>query len=94
MMQCLDMIDSLAAWFWDLPKTLLLFIYGVMLTYTIAAGGYALARTGIRPLWVLLLLIPTVNVIAIWLWAYLRWPAVQAQPIPNAHSVLNTKKEQ
>lgn len=81
MIALLDQVAMLSAWFWALPRTVSLFLYGALLTYTIAAGGYALARSGIKPLWVLLLLVPTINVAALWLWAYVRWP------------VLNTKKE-
>lgn len=81
MIALLDQVAMLSAWFWALPRTVSLFLYGALLTYTIAVGGYALARSGIKPLWVLLLLVPTINVIALWVWAYVRWP------------VLNTKKE-
>lgn len=79
MMALLDGIAWLSAWFWALPRTLIFFVYGMLLTYTIAAGGYALARSGIKPLWVLLLLVPTVNVAALWVWAYVRWPVLRTQ---------------
>lgn len=75
-MAFLDQIAGLSSWFWDLPRTLIFFVYGVLLTYSIAAGGYALARSGIKPLWVLLIIVPTVNVVALWVWAYVRWPAM------------------
>jgi hypothetical protein len=80
-MEFLDQIALLSAWFWALPRTVIFFLYGLLLTYTIAAGGYALARSGIKPLWVLLLIVPTINVIVLWVWAYVRWP------------ILNLKKE-
>ena len=58
-----------------MPRTVLLLVYGALVAYTIGAGGYALARTGVKPLWVLLVLVPTVNIVALWVWAYCRWPA-------------------
>ncbi len=76
MIQMLDAIALLSDWFMAMPKTAAFFIYGVLLTYSIAAGGYALARTGIKPLWILLLLVPTINVGTLWAWAYARWPAL------------------
>lgn len=79
MMEALDMVGALSAWFIQLPRWIMLSVYGVMLTYSIAAGGFALARGGIKPLWVLLLLVPTVNVVALWVWAYGTWPREQAK---------------
>jgi len=84
MIDFLNQLDLLSAWFLDLPKTAMLFIYGVLLTYSIAAGGYALARTGIKPLWVLLLLVPTLNLAALWFWAYMKWPAQTKRAEPHA----------
>ena len=82
MTELLNYIGTLSAWFWSLPRTVSLFIYGALLTYTIAAGGYALARSGIKPLWVLLLLIPTINVATLWAWAYVRWPVLKIKKEP------------
>lgn len=50
-------------------------IIAVLLTYVLSAGGWVLARAGRNPLWVLALLVPWVNIAAIWLFAYARWPA-------------------
>ncbi len=33
------------------------------------------ARAGFSPLWALLLLVPILNVIALWVFAYAKWPA-------------------
>lgn len=55
-------------------------IIAVILTYTMAAGGWVLAKAGRSPLWVLLLLVPYVNVIAIWVFAYARWPFLNGAP--------------
>ena len=74
MIALLDCSGGLSAWFWALPRAAMLGIYGLLLAYTIGAGGFTLARSGFKPLWVLLLLVPTVNVMALWCWACGRWP--------------------
>lgn len=55
-------------------------LLSLVMTYWISIGGWALARAGRSPLWVLLLCVPWVNVIVIWLFAYARWPAMAAEP--------------
>lgn len=50
-------------------------IVAALLTYLLSAGGWVLARVGRSPVWVLALLIPYVNILAIWAFAYARWPA-------------------
>ena len=80
MSDLLTLLDAPAQWFFALPRTLSLFIYGVLLTYSIAAGGFALARSGHKPLWILLMLIPTLNLCALWFWAYCPWPALPPTP--------------
>lgn len=62
-------INSLEPWQFYL-------IISVVMTYTMVAGGWVLAKAGRSPLWVLFLLIPYVNVLAIWVFAYMRWPFV------------------
>jgi hypothetical protein len=74
MLQILDAMALASAWFWALPRSLLFFIYGVIWAYTIAAGGYVLARSGIKPLWILAVIVPTLNLIALYVWAWRRWP--------------------
>lgn len=71
----LQILDAPAAWFFALPPTLSFLTYGLLTAYSIAAGGMVLARSGIKPLWVLLLLVPTLNLVCLWLWALRPWPA-------------------
>lgn len=52
-------------------------IISVLMTYWISIGGWALARAGRSPLWVLLLCVPWVNVVVVWMFAYARWPALE-----------------
>ncbi len=53
-------------------------IIGVLLAYKMGLAGFILARAGFTPLLALLLLVPYVDLIALWLFAYRRWPS-QAQ---------------
>ena len=71
-------INSLEPWQFYL-------IISIVMTYTMVAGGWVLAKAGRSPLWVLFLLVPYVNVVAIWIFAYMRWPFVdrtEAATIP------------
>ena len=54
-------------------------IIAAILVYTLVAGGWALAKAGRSPLWVMFLLIPYANVIAIWAFAYIHWPFVDGK---------------
>lgn len=63
-----------------LPPAIGYAIVGVLLTYSISLGGWVLARAGRSPMWVLLLLIPYVNVLAVWYFAYSRWPRIPTPP--------------
>ncbi|WP_448190378.1 hypothetical protein [Azospirillum sp. sgz301742] len=59
-------------------------LISVVLVYAIVLGGWVLAKAGRSPLWVLLLLIPYVNVLAVWAFAYARWPFVDgANAVPG-----------
>lgn len=57
-------------------------IIACLLTYFVSAAGWVLARAGRSPVWVMLLLIPWVNVAAIWAFAYTRWPAMDRDGEP------------
>ncbi len=63
------------------PWQLLLFI-SVVMTYSMVAAGWVAAKAGRSPLWALLLLVPYVNVLAVWLFAYARWPFVDGPATP------------
>jgi hypothetical protein len=60
------------------PYWLYLLIVGLYVAALIGLAGWVLARTGRSPLWSLLLLVPTVNVVAIWALAYAKWPRFEA----------------
>ena len=48
----------------------------VLLTVPIVMIARVLRRAGYSPWWVLLVLVPLVNLIALWVFAYARWPAL------------------
>jgi len=62
-------MGSFSIWHW-----LILFV--ISLTVFVPTGKI-LARTGHSPIWVLLLLIPGINWIAIWFFAFKKWPIDQ-----------------
>ena len=70
----MDNLIETVTFFRNTDTNLSLIVIGIMLTWTLAAGSFLLARLGIKPLWVLLLVLPGLNVLAIWLFAYVRWP--------------------
>ncbi|CAO3441853.1 hypothetical protein F1643_04775 [Azospirillum sp. INR13] len=63
--------------FWEL------LIGSIVTTYTLIAGGWVLAKAGRSPLWILLLLFPYLNVVAVWVFAYMRWPFVDRPSSPS-----------
>ena len=48
----------------------------VLLTVPMVMIARVLRRAGYSPWWALLVLVPLVNLIALWVFAYARWPAV------------------
>ena len=50
-------------------------IVGVMITAKLALGGWVLARSGRSTLWILALLVPWLDLLAVWVFAYAEWPA-------------------
>ncbi len=49
-------------------------VMAVYLTTTIALGGFVVAKTGRSPVWALLMLVPTVNLVALFAFAFIPWP--------------------
>ncbi len=73
----LDMLDALHQpflAFMQAPREWAYLLLGILITYAMGAGGFALARLGLSPLWVLSLLVPFLNLAAIYRLAFMRWP--------------------
>lgn len=62
------------ATYYGLSSFNFLLILSLVMTYTVVAGGWVLAKAGRSPIWILLLLVPYVNIIALWAFAYASWP--------------------
>lgn len=57
-----------------LPPWATLLIVACILMYGMFLAGKILARLGINPAYALLLLLPFVQIVAVWAFAYMRWP--------------------
>jgi hypothetical protein len=60
-----------------LPPWLTLLVVAMMLLYGMFLAGRACARAGMNPALALLLLIPVVQIVAVWVFAYMRWPSYE-----------------
>jgi hypothetical protein len=70
----MGMLTDHLTFFRDIDPNLSLLFIGAVITWTLGLGAFLLARLGIKPLWVLMLVVPVLNVLAIWLFAYIKWP--------------------
>ncbi len=52
----------------------------VLLAVPLWMIGRVLRRAGYSPWWALLVLVPLVNLVALWVFAYVRWPAIDEAP--------------
>ena len=59
------------------PDWVFLTIIGVAISAMMGFGGVILVRVGFSPLWIFLLLVPVVQIVAIWAFAYSRWPRIE-----------------
>jgi uncharacterized membrane protein YhaH (DUF805 family) len=55
----------------------------VLLAVPLVMIGRVLRRAGYSPWWALLVLVPLVNLVALWVFAYVRWPAIDGRPDPG-----------
>lgn len=73
----LDLLYAPQAWFLALSPYVSMSIVGLIIAAMLALSGFVLARMGLRPLWALLLIVPTANVIGLWVLAL--------NPFPREH---------
>lgn len=59
-------MGGLSIWHW------LILIIGMTPMFMIVA------KAGFSPLWTLLMFVPIVNIVALWVFAFIRWPAIQS----------------
>jgi len=56
-------------------------IIGIALLFFIAFTGIILIRSGRSPLWCLLMLIPGAQIIALWVFAFIKWPTIDQKNV-------------
>lgn len=72
-----DVFDALYApqqWLLAQSPLLSLTLVGLCLMGALALAGFVLARLGHKPFWALLLVVPTLNIVALWVLALRRFP--------------------
>lgn len=77
MKQIISILNALyapQAWFLSLSPWVSMGIAGLCVAAAIGLAGFILARAGYKPLWALILLVPTVNVLGLWLLAFRKFP--------------------
>jgi hypothetical protein len=73
-LELLDVLNAPMAWFMTLSPYISMTIVGLILATVLTLAGFALARMGYKPLWALVLIVPTLNIIGLWAAAYRRFP--------------------
>lgn len=72
-------VRSLGEW-----QTLL--VISILLMLKLVFGGWMMAKGGRSPLWALVMLANGADLLALWIFAYVRWPFVDRRPAPGAVS--------
>ncbi|MCW2238280.1 isoprenylcysteine carboxyl methyltransferase (ICMT) family protein YpbQ [Azospirillum canadense] len=55
-------------------------VMAILLMLKLVFGGWVVAKGGRSPLWALVMLINGADILAMWLYAYIRWPFVDRKP--------------
>lgn len=69
------MMDFLASQ----PEWAQYLVRGVLLFVLMACSAVALSRAGRSPYWAVLLIVPYVFIVAVWVFAFCRWPRVDGK---------------
>ena len=67
-------------WIWTFDPVAQHLVAGVIIVAMMGCGAFVLVRAGRSPLWSVLLLIPVVQLVALWVFAFVRWPRVDKGP--------------
>lgn len=70
-----------------LPPLLVVGLWGLLII-SLLASGRVINRAGFSPWWALVLVVPLLNVILIWAFAFARWPAQEALPSQGADGAM------
>lgn len=73
----LDFYSAPMEWLLSLPGWGGYLLLGCLMAARMGLAGWVLAKSGRSPLWVCLVLAPYLDVLAIWTYAYSRWPSFE-----------------
>lgn len=76
-----------------LPIWLSHLFIGILLTFKVCLGGWVAIKAGRTPLWGVVLLIPYLDLLAIWIFAFVPWPALQKPHSPSSFAHPNNKEK-
>lgn len=48
--------------------------WGIYIFFSLIFSGIAVAKTGRNPMWALLMAVPLVQIVALWVFAFVPWP--------------------
>jgi hypothetical protein len=79
-----DVLEALSriygpGWMGDLPHWGTNLVIGVYIVMLMSFAAYALVKARVTPLWSILLLVPYLDVIVLWVIAFIRWPRIDGQ---------------
>lgn len=60
---------ELSTWHWLILFLPMLLLFGIPV-------ARILKRAGLNPWWMLVILLPLLNVVGLWIFAFIRWPAL------------------
>jgi len=63
-------------WIWTFDPVLQHLIAGIVIVASMGCGAFVLIRAGRSPLWSVLLIIPFAVIVALWVFAFVRWPLI------------------
>ena len=72
-----------------LPMWTLYLIVGAFGAYSLFLAGLTVVRAGFHVLWTLLLVVPLLNIVAVWVLAYRRWPRLDPAASPDLDQTLS-----
>lgn len=78
----LEILHAPQAWLFSLSPHVAMVAIGLMIASALGLAGFVLARLGYRPLWAVLLLVPTLGLMALWVLAFKKFPR-ETSPTAN-----------
>lgn len=63
-------------WIWTFDPVLQHLVAGLVIVTSIGCGAFVLVKAGRSPLWSVLLIFPFAVIVALWVFAFIRWPRV------------------